>query len=160
MTHHLALYTFGVFAKPADDPANSLFFRLNDSVFGAVERAPGLIARSGYDDEPDGPPSWGPMVYPRFLDQGVDDWAPATLSLWQDAASLRAFAYQGIHGAALKKRASWFIQNRWPGYVLWWHPEGDHPTWSVAASRLERLNDKGPCRQAFTFEQFFELSTS
>jgi len=159
MTHHLALYTFGIFAKPADDPVNQLFFRLNDSVFSAVARAPGLIARSGYDDEPDGPPSWGPMAYPRFLDESADDWAPATLSLWQDAASLRAFAYQGIHGAALKKRESWFIQNRWPAYVLWWHPTGDRPNWALAAGRLERLHDRGPSQQAFDFARFHEPPT-
>lgn len=44
----LALYTFGMFAAPAEDPANDGFRELNDPLFELVDQAEGLIARSGY----------------------------------------------------------------------------------------------------------------
>lgn len=44
----LALYTFGIFRRPADHRVNDGFRALNDPVFASVDRAEGLIARSGY----------------------------------------------------------------------------------------------------------------
>ncbi len=86
----LALYTFGIFAKPANDPANNGFHELNDAVLMLVDRSEGLIARSGYASDP-GPASWGEEVYPRFYEERGDGWSPATLSLWRDLESLFSF---------------------------------------------------------------------
>ena len=52
MKAHLAVFTFGLFRKPADDPANQGFYDRNDGNLAAVERSDGFIARSGYEDEP------------------------------------------------------------------------------------------------------------
>lgn len=48
----LALYTFGLFSRPAQDPANDGFYLRNDPIFAAIEHAPGFIARSGYATDP------------------------------------------------------------------------------------------------------------
>src|SRR5688572_79781 len=114
----IALYTFGVFRRPADDPANRGFHDRNDVNFEAVEASAGFIARSGYEDEP-GPASWGEHVYPRFYVERGDGHSPSTLSLWTDLESPMAFSYAGIHAEALKHGRDWFVRPEWPPYVLW-----------------------------------------
>ena len=61
----LALYTFGVFRRPADDPANESFSQLNAPLFALSEASVGFLERSGHAGEP-GPASWGQERYPRF----------------------------------------------------------------------------------------------
>lgn len=122
----LALYTFGIFARPAEDPANDGFRDLNDPVFATVDRAPGLIARSGYASDP-GPQPWGPEVYPRAYHERGDGWSPATLSLWTDAESVWAFTYSGLHAAAMRRGRDWFHKPAWPPYALWWHDSAAPP---------------------------------
>ena len=57
-SHYAALYTFGVFEKPAENKINDGFRTRNDPLLQLVDCAPGLIARSGYEGDP-GPESWG-----------------------------------------------------------------------------------------------------
>ena len=155
MPPRLALYTFGQFRLPSEDPANDGFHARNDPVFAAAEAAEGFIARSGYDDEP-GPESWGEQVYPRFYRDNGDGWAPETLSLWRDAESVMAFSYSGIHGEAMRHARDWFDKPTWPPLALWW-VEGDHtPDWAEAVARHEHLADHGPTPHAFTFKTFFD----
>ncbi|BDA84772.1 hypothetical protein Sa4125_23140 [Aureimonas sp. SA4125] len=80
MAYRLALYNFGMFRRPSDDPVNRGFHDRNDPNLRAVEASDGFISRSGYPDEP-GPPSWGVQVFPRFFVDNGDGWAPSTLSL-------------------------------------------------------------------------------
>jgi hypothetical protein len=79
----LALYTFGMFAAPAEDPANDGFRDLNDPIFELVDRAEGLIARSGYASDP------GPL--PRGADWGaeVDRGIPLMGALVRPRRSVR-----------------------------------------------------------------------
>lgn len=151
----LALYTFGQFIEPAENPANDGFRELNDPVFALADRAEGLIARSGYASDP-GPEPWGPEVYPRFHDDRGDGWAPATLSLWQDIESLFAFTYSGLHAQALGRGREWFVKPSWPPLVLWWHQAAAVPQWSEGVERLEHLHDHGPTPRAFTFKSPFD----
>ncbi|PYE85790.1 DUF3291 domain-containing protein [Pseudoroseicyclus aestuarii] len=150
----LALYTFGMFARRADDPANASFDALNGPIFETVDRAPGLIARSGYASDP-GPDPWGSEIYPRFYEERGDGWSPATLSLWQDLESIFCFTYTGLHQAALRRGREWFEEPRWPPLVLWWHEGEGYPHWAEGASRLERLHDHGPGPAHFTFRAPF-----
>lgn len=151
----LALYTFGMFAKPAADPANDGFHDLNDPVFGVVDRAEGLIARSGYASDA-GPGPWGDEVYPRFYEERGDGWSPATLSLWTDLESLFAFTYSGLHAVALRRGREWFEMPRWPPLVLWWHREPGYPDWAEGVRRHEMLHDHGPSPAAFSFKAPFD----
>lgn len=151
----LALYTFGTFARPSEDPANDGFHALNDPVMAEVDRAEGLIARSGYASDP-GPAPWGPEVYPRFYTEAGDGWSPATLSLWRDLESLAAFAYSGLHAEALKRRREWFDSPGWASLVMWWHIPGAPLHWADGATRLERITDHGPSAAAFDFKTPFD----
>lgn len=151
----VALYTFGMFLKPADDPANRDFHALNDPILAAVDAAPGLVARSGYLSDGEGR-SWGPEVYPRFHRDNGDGWAPATLSLWADLGSIFAFTYTGLHATAYRRGREWFQKPAWPPLVLWWHDDPTPPTWAEGVRRHEHLHDHGPTARAFTFKSPFD----
>jgi len=151
----LSLYTFGVFIKPAEHEANDDWHKLNDRIFPIVDRASGLIARSGYVDEP-GPPAWGEQVFPRFYQERGDGWSPATLSLWRDIESAMAFAYSGLHAEALKRGREWNVKPDWPPYVAWWVHVDHTPYWTEAVERHHRLHDLGSTSSAFNFKQPFD----
>ena len=153
----LALYTFGMFARPADDPVNDGFYALNDPIFALVDAAPGLIARSGYAAD-DGPRPWGAEVYPRFHVERGDGWSPATLSLWTDIESLFSFTYSGLHATALRRGREWFQKPSWPPLVLWWHGDPAYPTWTEGVRRHEHLHDHGPSPYAFDFRHPFDAT--
>lgn len=150
MKKHLAIYNFGMFRGRSGDLANAGFHARHDPNMAAAECACGFIARSGYPGEPD-PPSWGAQVFPRFFVDNGDGWAPSSLSLWADLASLRAFTYTGIHAEALKHANDWFVPKSWPPYVLWWVDGGHTPCWAEAVERHEFLHDNGPSPHAFDF---------
>ena len=153
----LALYTFGQFIKPSDHPANQGFHERNDINLAAVDRAVGLIARSGYEGDP-GPDCWGTQVYPRFTDDPHGDgWAPSTLSLWQDIESVWAYTYSGIHAEALARGRDWFRKGDWPPLVMWWTEH--RPDWAEAVLRHEYLHDHGPSAFAFGFRNPFDPSS-
>ncbi len=151
----LALYTFGIFSAPSDDPINDGFHKRNDPILAAVDHAPGFVARSGYAGEP-GPEPWGDEVYPRFYSERGDGWSPATLSIWIDLESAMAFAYFGVHAEALTHGREWFLQPQWPPYVAWWISGGHVPTWADAVVRHEHLHDRGSSAFAFNFKSPFD----
>ncbi len=155
MTHQLALFTFGIFRAPSDDPVNDGFHERNDPILELVDTAPGLVARSGYEDEP-GPDPWGDQVYPRFYEEKGDGWCPATLSVWQDLESPMAFSYFGLHAEALKHAREWFLTPQWPPLALWWIEAGAYPEWSDAVTRHEFLHDHGSTPFAFNFKHPFD----
>jgi hypothetical protein len=152
----LALYTFGQFIEAANHPSNDGFHARNDANLVAVDRAHGLIGRSGYDGDP-GPDCWGPQVYPRFfVDAHGDGWSPSTLSLWQDIESVWAYTYSGIHAEALTGARAWFQKGDWPPLVMWWTT--DRPDWAEGVRRHEHLHDHGPSAHAFGFRQPFDAA--
>lgn len=151
----LAVYNFGMFRSRAENPANQGFRDLEQPNFAAADHAPGFIARSGYGEE-EGPPSWGEQVYPRFYVDRGDGWSPSTLSLWKDLESLMAFTYFGMHAEALRRAGEWFVEQRWPLYVLWWVPPAHLPGWKEAVDRFEHLHDHGPKPTAFNFDDAFD----
>jgi len=139
----------------ANHPSNDGFHARNDGVLAAIDRAAGLIARSGYMGDP-GPRPWGQEVYPRFYVERGDGWSPATLSLWQDLESPMAAAYAGVHAEALAHGREWFQKPQWPPYVCWWVDRLHRPNWAEAVQRHEQLHDDGPSPQAFNFKQPFD----
>ncbi|TLP66970.1 DUF3291 domain-containing protein [Parasedimentitalea maritima] len=151
----LALYTFGMFIRPSEDPENDGFHALNDPVFETLDHASGLIARSGYASDP-GPEPWGQEVYPKFDEERGDGFSPATLSLWTDLESLSSFTYFGLHATALARGREWFETPRWPPLVLWWHKGGEYPQWVDGVAKLEYLHEHGSSPAAFTFKTPFD----
>ena len=150
-----ALYTFGIFLERAEHPANQGFHDRNDPILEDVAKAPGFIARAGYDDEGGDPPEWGPQVWPRWYEERGDGWSPATLSLWEDLEAIAAFTYSGLHREALRLGRSWFAQGPWPPYVIWWISADRQPDWAEAVRRFHRLADDGPGPTAFDLRRPF-----
>lgn len=153
----LAIYNFGMFLRPSDDPANDGFHRRSDLNLLAAEQSDGFIARSGYLGEP-GPASWGVQVYPRFYEERGDGWAPSTLSLWRDLSSLMAFTYAGIHREAMQHASDWFMERSWPGYVLFWVEAARPLIWADGVARLEMLHDRGSGPDAFDFKSPYDAN--
>ena len=153
-SHHLALYTFNVFRAPAEDPANDGFHELNDRILPIADQAPGLIARSGYEDEP-GPPEWGKQVFPHFYIERGDGWSPSTLSLWETPEAAMAFAYHGLHAEALKRGREWHDEPQFPPYAVWWIEAGKRPDWTEAVARHLHLHQHGPTAYVFDFKHLF-----
>ena len=149
----LALYTFGVFRRSADDPANETFSQLNAPLFALSEASAGFLERSGHAGEP-GPASWGPERYPRFYEERGDGWSPATLSLWASMEAALAYIHHGPHAEAMRRGAEWFVPPRWPPYVAWWADA--RPTWAEGAAKLEALADHGARPDAFSFREAFD----
>lgn len=151
---NLALYTFGLFIKPAEHEANDGFHQRNDVILANMEGTPGFIARSGYDDDPV-EDLWGEQVYPHFYVEQGDGWAPSTLSLWNSPEAVMAFTYSGLHGQAVRMGHHWFQRGDWPPLVMWWVEKDVRPNWVQGVDRFERLHRDGPTRDAFSMKHLF-----
>ncbi len=147
----LAIYNFGLFVAPYESPEVEGFRLREPANFSAAERSHGFLGRSGYPGEP-GPRSWGPQVFPRFIEGSGFTSAPSSFSLWADLESLMAFTYNGVHADALKHARDWQQERRWPALVLWWTQQG-RPDWAEAVERFEHLHDHGPGPKAFNFKE-------
>ncbi|HEY3082084.1 MAG TPA: DUF3291 domain-containing protein [Chloroflexota bacterium] len=143
----LAFYTFGILRAPVDDPQVQEFVDRAQGVFDAAASLPGFITMGG-DQGSDG--------RPRFYDPAVHPFAPHTLSVWTDLASVYPFVYRGLHGEALRLRREWFVKAEWPTYAAWWIGDDEEPAWEDAFRRLEHLHDHGPTPYAFTFKVLFD----
>lgn len=81
------------------------------------------------------------------------------LSVWQDAKSLQAFVYRSDHAGVMRRRREWF--EKMDLYmVLWWVPRGHRPSVEEGIERLERLRQRGPGADAFTFRNPFPAPDS
>ena len=124
-------------------------------VYEAAESSDGFVDRSGRDSAL----PWGEVVVPAcFHDAGDPRRVAATLSLWEDLEAVAAYAYQGPHGEAMKRRNEWFTKQSCPTYVAWWVEDGHQPTYAEGADRLEQLHTKGPTEHAFNFVMAFAPS--
>jgi hypothetical protein len=148
----IAFYTFGILrAQRGHEQVQGFFDRLG-AAFEAAANTRGHLATyhprsSGID-----PTAFGP----RFFVPGVHPFAPQTLSLWADLASVHAFAYSGPHAEALRLRRDWFLPPKWPSYAIWWVADDEIPSWTGAPQRLEHLHDNGPTPYAFNFSTPFD----
>lgn len=151
-TARLAFYNFGLHVAPADSEVIEGFVLREPANFEAASRASGFIGRSGYPGYP-GPRSWGPQVFPRYIEGSGFASGPSSLSLWADIESLMAFTYNGVHADALKHARNWNVKQTWPPLVLWWVSAYHRPDWQEGVERLEYLADHGSSPRAFTFKQ-------
>jgi hypothetical protein len=151
----LAFMTIGVLHAPMDDPRVQGFVDRIDVIFAAAGSSDGFVGQS-VPDEATGEESWGPLVTPtHFQKEEYLDRTAATLSLWNDLESVFAFAYNGVHAEALRKRAAWIVHGEWPSYVAWWVSDDHTPSWSEACERYDRMCQEGPSPAAFDFKRPF-----
>jgi hypothetical protein len=140
----LALYAFGLFSKPADDPANAGFHELSDLVLQAVDGAQGLIACSGYASDGEGA-SWGLEVYPSFNRERGDFPSPTTPTLWRDLESLFFYIFRNSRGC-LEAWARMVRGTRLATIGFMVAPQGGEPDlgrWGCSACRIAYAGASG-----------------
>lgn len=78
------------------------------------------------------------------------------LSVWENTAALKKFAYQSNHANFVKRRREWFEKMESAHYVLWWVKAGHQPDLNEAEERLSYLQKHGETPFAFTFFSDFK----
>jgi hypothetical protein len=156
MRARVAFITVGVLKKPVGDEIVQGFVDRIPTVYAESEGSAGFFARSVRDLQT-WEHSWGPVIAPRCVPEGLPlSQLALTLSLWQDLESVAAFAYGGLHGAALSMRWEWFERGPWPSHAAWWVPADHQPDWAEGAERLDHLHTNGPQPRAFNFRKPFD----
>ncbi len=77
------------------------------------------------------------------------------MSVWTDVASLSDYAFHSGHVDIMRRRREWFLPMAEAHTVLWWVPEGHHPSVVEAKDKLDHLRAHGPGASAFTFKESY-----
>lgn len=139
---HLAEFNIGILRHDWDDPRIAGFQSNLDRVNAIAQRSPGFVWQMGEDDmdaaqnDPAGPLGGNPRT-------------ASTLSVWQDADSLRHFVFNTLHKHFLDRRAEWFDPQPGPRLVIWEVAAGHRPSIAEAAARLDLLAREGDTDAAF-----------
>jgi hypothetical protein len=144
MTGHVAQLNIGQLWYPLDDPRSAEFVDNTGRVNAIADRSPGFVWRC--EDEAASLAAEGIRLYDG------DPCALATLSVWDSAAALEHFVLRTVHGAFLKRRATWFRPQAERTYVIWPTEAGRRPTFAEGLARLDLLRAKGPSGDAHDFE--------
>lgn len=135
---HLAQLNVARLAHPLDHPDLRPFVDALDAVNAVADASPGFVWR--LQEESGNATGIRPF--------GAD--VIVNLSVWTSLAALEAYVYGEAHAAVLRQRRMFFSRMPGPTLVLWWVPEGHHPTLAEAQERLRRLEAEGPTPYAFT----------
>lgn len=144
-TRHLAEFNLGILKHDWDDPRVADFVNGLDLVNGIAARSPGFVWRMPDDQmeaaqlDPDGPLGARPRL-------------AATLSVWEDAASLEHFVWKTVHKRFYDRRDEWYDVTDALRMVLWWVPAGQLPDIKEAMERFTHLDANGDSAHAFRWK--------
>lgn len=130
--------------QPLDQPDTAGFVAGLAPINALADAAPGFVWRL-QDEHGDA----------TALPYDSDPLMIVNLSLWQDEASLRAFAFSGPHRDYLARRREWFLRLATPVSALWWVPSSHRPDPAEARQRLHLLETQGPGPEAFSFARVY-----
>jgi hypothetical protein len=141
--HHLAQINIGTLRAPVGSPLVAEFVANLDAVNALAEAQPGFVWRlTGEGND---------ATDIRIADNPL---LAINMSVWTDAEALAAFVYRTAHRDVMRRRGNWF--EKMELYMaLWWVPAGHRPTPAEGLARLERLRERGPSPEAFTFRDLF-----
>jgi hypothetical protein len=115
-----------------------------DEVNAVAEASEGFVWRYiNYEGDPDVLSAFG---NPRII---------FNMSVWETIEHLKAFVFRSRHSEVMKQRATWFDKLPEQISVMWWVPAGHIPSVREAKQKLDILNTRGPCAEAFTFARPF-----
>ena len=80
---------------------------------------------------------------------GFDDKTSATVSVWEDVASLRQYTFETLHGEFLKRSSEWFETVDGPQLVIWDVAHDAQPSFKEAFGRLDDLKQNGQDANAY-----------
>ncbi|WP_018604753.1 DUF3291 domain-containing protein [Uliginosibacterium gangwonense] len=142
-TYHLAQLNIATMRDSLESPVMADFVANLDRINYLAEAFPGFIWRLR-DEEGD-----ATAIRP------FGDKVLVNLSVWQDVASLKEYAFKSAHVEIMKRRREWFERMQDAYAALWWVPQAHVPTVAEAAERLDFLRSNGPSQRAFNFSQAF-----
>lgn len=142
--YELAQLNTGFIRGPIDSPIMAEFVANLARINALADASPGFVWR--LKTEAGDATDLRPFEDPNQL---------LNMSVWRDADSLRRFVYRSAHADILRRRREWFESMSEAYAVLWWVPRGHRPSIEEAVARLERLRERGPTPEAFTFRQTF-----
>ena len=141
---HIAQINIATALHPADDPRMHGFYSQLDEINALADSSPGFVWRLQSD-------SGNATDIPI----GEDPLLIANMSVWESVEALFEFAYKTAHQKVLVDRRKWFTRPDGAYQAMWWVPAGHVPTVEEGLARLERLRDRGPTQDAFTFRSKF-----
>ena len=140
LAYHLAQSNVARMRAPLDDPLMQGFVARLDPLNEIADSSLGFVWR--YESEE------GDTTEIEVFD---DELILFNMSVWESVDALEAFAYRSNHIEAVRKRAQWFERPSQAPLVLWWIEAGHQPSVPEAKSRFDRLWQRGPSADAFTF---------
>jgi hypothetical protein len=143
LRYQLAQLNIATLLEPLDSPRLADFVANLARINELAERSPGFV--------------W------RLMDEAGDatnirtfgDNVIVNMSVWEDVASLHAFAFNSGHADVLRRRREWFERAAEAYAVLWWIRRDHRPTAAEASRRLASLRTHGPTAYAFTFRNAY-----
>ncbi len=147
-THHIAQLNIARLAAPIESPALSEFVANLERINALADDAPGFVWRFIS--------SLGESAVEARL---FGDDHIVNMSVWTDIDALHNYVYRSAHAEIMARRKEWFQHMREAYHVLWWVPEGQHPTLVQASRKLSTLREHGPSADAFTFKQPFSADS-
>ena len=139
---HLAQLNVGRTVAPTSSPQLADFMSQLDEINALADASPGFVWRLVGDN--------GNATDLRPDD---DPTLLVNMSVWTSAEALFEYVYKSMHTKVMARRREWFVKPTEHFQVLWWVPAGHRPTIAEAMERLQRLKDRGPGPDAFTFKQ-------
>ena len=140
----LAQINIARFKAPIDDPLLAGFVEMLDPINALADVAPGFVWRLQTDA--------GNATSIHAFD---DDLILVNMSVWASIEELNAFVYRSGHFEVFRRRRDWTEHMERAYLALWWIPAGTIPTVEEGKRRLDRLIERGPTPEAFTFKQTF-----
>ncbi|MEM6889949.1 MAG: DUF3291 domain-containing protein [Pseudomonadota bacterium] len=138
---HLAQLNIGRLVAETDDPRVADFMANLDRINGLGKRMPGFV----WMMEGSGEPGTGNTENTI----SGDPRSVANLTLWESPEQLETFVWGTIHKQFYDRKAEWFEVLGEMHFVMWWVPEGHHPSLQEALDRLEHLRAHGDSDHAF-----------
>lgn len=137
MPRHLAQLNIARLRHPIDDYRIADFVDALPMVNGAGEQSPGYVWRLQSEA--------GDATDIRLFD---DPLVIVNLTVWESLASLKAFAYRGLHRDFFRRRSEWFVEGA-SRTALWWLPATTLPTTGDAERHLDFIDAFGVSPYAF-----------
>ena len=145
----LAQINIARFKAPIDSPLIAGFVEMLDPINAIADVAPGFVWRLQTED--------GNATSIHAFD---DDLILVNMSVWGSVEDLNAFVYRSRHFEVFRRRREWTEHMEQAYLALWWIPAGTIPTVEEGKRRLERLIERGPTPEAFTFKRSFPAPVS
>ena len=139
--YHLAELNVGRLLAPTDDPRVGDFMAALDRINGLGKRMPEFVWMMEGSGEP-GTGNTGAKI-------AGDAQYVSNLTVWESVDTLEAFVWNTVHRQFYERRAEWFEVLGRMHFVMWWVPEGHHPTLDEGLARLDHLREHGDSDAAF-----------